>query len=63
MIPQPGTQKGMRTIAANQFNQLWKILSEVTRATALHTPLTKAKPMTMPNLFRVGKCNSVKCPE
>lgn len=63
MIPEPGKWKGIRTIAANEFNQLLKIVSDVTHVIAPHIPLAKVKFMTMPNFLGGRKCNSIKCPE
>lgn len=51
MIPEPGKWKGMRTMAANEFNQLLKFLSDVTHVLAPHIPLAKAKFMTRPNFL------------
>lgn len=55
MISESGKGKGMRTIAANPFNQLLKLLSDVLHATTPHISLITAKSMTMPNFLGAGK--------
>lgn len=53
MTPESGEGKGSRTTAANQFNQLLKLLCDVIHATSSHISLTKAKSMTVPNFLGV----------
>lgn len=62
MIPESGKGKGMRTIAANKFNQFLTLLSDVTHATSPHISLTKARHMTMSNFSGGGEMQFYQMP-